>query len=50
MNPCISDTKHKYALDIPALLEIWHVKFETNLTQNEIKFLETAGFVLNRQQ
>jgi hypothetical protein len=50
MNHCIGDMKHKYALDIPAILEIWHVKVETNITQDEIKFLEEVGFVLNRQQ
>jgi hypothetical protein len=48
MNRCISDKKHKYALDRSAILEIWHVKFETNLTQDEIKFLEEVGFVLNK--
>jgi hypothetical protein len=50
MNFCISNTKHKYALDILVVLEIWHVKSETNLTQDEIKFLEKTGFILNRQQ
>jgi hypothetical protein len=47
MNCCVDGTKHKYALDILAILEIWPIKLETNMTQDEIKFLEEAGFVLN---
>jgi hypothetical protein len=47
MNCCVGDTKHKYALDNLAILEIWPIKVETNITQDEIKFLEEARFVLN---
>jgi hypothetical protein len=39
MNQCIGSTKCKYALDRPIILEIWPIKVETNLTQDEIKSL-----------
>jgi hypothetical protein len=48
MNRCVGGTKHKYALDRPIVLEIWPIKVETNLTQDEIKFLQEMRFVLNR--
>jgi hypothetical protein len=50
MNCCIGSTKCKYALDRLAILEIWPIKVETNITQDEIKFFEEVGFVLNIQQ
>jgi hypothetical protein len=50
VNHCGGGTKHKYALDKPAILEIWPNKVETNLTQDEIKSFEEVGFVLNIQQ
>jgi hypothetical protein len=50
MNWCVGDTKHKYALDKPTVLEIWLIKVETNLTIDEIKSLEEVGFVLNKQR
>jgi hypothetical protein len=50
MNHCVSGTKCKYALDKPAVPKIWPVQVETNLTQDEIKYLEEAKFVLNNQQ
>jgi hypothetical protein len=49
MNRYVGDTKCKYALDRPNVLEIWLIKVETNLTIDEIKSLEEVGFVLNRQ-
>jgi hypothetical protein len=49
MSRCVGDTKHKYALDRPTILEIWLIKAETNLTIDEIKSLEEVGFVLNRK-
>jgi hypothetical protein len=49
MNCCIGNTKCKYALDRPIVPKIWLVEAKTNFTQDEIKFLEEAGFVLNRQ-
>ncbi len=49
MSHCVGDTKHKYALDRPTILEIWLIKAETNLTIDEIKSLEEVGFVLNRK-
>jgi len=48
MNCYIIGMKCKYALDILAMLEIWPIKAETNFTQDDIKFLEEVGFVLNR--
>jgi hypothetical protein len=39
-----------YALDRPIVLVIWPIQVETNLTQDEIKSLEEAKFVLNRRQ
>jgi hypothetical protein len=50
MNRCVGDTKRKYALDKPTILEIWLIKVETNLTIDEIKSLEEVGFVLNKQR
>jgi hypothetical protein len=50
MNCCIGSTKHKYALDKLVISEIWRIKVETNITQDEIKFLEEVGFVLNIKQ
>jgi hypothetical protein len=47
MNCCVGNTKRKYALDSLAISEIWPIKIETNITQDEIKFLEEARFVLN---
>jgi hypothetical protein len=47
MNHCVSGMKHKYALDRPVVQKIWLVQAEPNLTQDEIKSLEEAGFVLN---
>jgi hypothetical protein len=37
-------------LDKSTILEIWLNNTETNLTQDEIKFFEEMGFVLNKQQ
>jgi hypothetical protein len=48
MNCCISNTKRKYALDKPTISKIWHVKVETNFTQDEINSLEEVRFVLIR--
>ncbi len=50
MNCCVASTKHKYALDKPFVLEIWPIQVETNLIEDEIKFLEEVRFVFNRQQ
>jgi hypothetical protein len=33
------------ALDRPVVLKFWPIQVETNLTQDEIKNLEEAGFV-----
>jgi hypothetical protein len=49
MNRCISNMKCKYALDRLVVSKNWHVKVETNFTQDEIKSLEEARFVLNKQ-
>jgi len=48
MNRCIGDTNHKYALDKPVVSKIWLIQVESNLTQDQIKFLEDAWFVLNK--
>jgi hypothetical protein len=50
MNHYVGGTKRKYALDKPVVSEIWLVQAKTNLTQDEIKFIEKVGFVLNKQQ
>jgi hypothetical protein len=39
--------KHKYAIDRPMVLYVWHVQEKTNLSQDEVKFLEEKGFVFN---
>jgi len=39
----------KYGLDRLVMLEIWLIKTEINLTQDEIKSLEEVG-LLNRRQ
>ncbi len=49
MNCCASGTMHKYMLVKPIILEIWHVRKGTNLTQDEIKPLEKASFIFNEQ-
>ncbi len=49
MNCCVNNTKRKYALDRPAIMEIWPSKVGTNFTINEIKYLEKVGFVLNKR-
>jgi hypothetical protein len=49
MNCCVGNTKRKYALDRPIAPKIWPLQVETNLTQDEIKSLEEARFVLNKQ-
>jgi hypothetical protein len=50
MNHCVGGTKRKYALDRPIVSKIWLVQAKTNFTQDEIKFIEKAGFVLNKRQ
>jgi hypothetical protein len=50
MNCHVGGMKCKYALDRLVVPKIWVVQVETNLTQDEIKFLEEVGFVLNKQQ
>jgi hypothetical protein len=50
MNCCVGGTKRKYALNIPVVPKIWPIQAKTNPTQDEIKSLEEARFVLNKQQ
>jgi hypothetical protein len=43
-------SKHRYVMDRPIVLEIWHVQEGTNLTQNEVRSLTEVGFVVNKRQ
>jgi hypothetical protein len=42
--------KHNYAIDKLAISSIWPIQEGSNLSQDEVKSLEEASFVLNRQQ
>jgi hypothetical protein len=39
-----------YAIDKPAISSIWPMQEGSNVSQDEMKSLEEASFVLNRQQ
>ena len=43
---CVKGTRRKWVVGKPPVPEIWHVKLETNLSQQEVFAFEHAGFRL----
>jgi hypothetical protein len=47
MNCCVGGINHKYVASKPIVLDIWNVQMGMNLRQDEVTFMEEAGFVFN---